>query len=427
MRQRVSGGDEGERYSVISVTEAVTTILKEIAVLGTERVAITGALGRVLAEDISAPFNIPPLDNSAMDGYAVRFSDIRGATAQNPAKLKILGDIPAGYSASTPIGAGETYRIMTGAPVPAGADTVVMQEDTQARDQVVEIFQECPGGSHIRRAGEDLAAGDNVVTCGQLLGPAHIGVLASIKKSLVTVYQRPRVAIISTGDELVDIDEELSAGKIVSSNSYSLLALALDSGAIPMALGIARDTREALREKFAAALHADMIISSGGVSVGDYDFVKDVMQDLGAEMKFWKVAMRPGNPLAFGIIGGKPAFGLPGNPVSVMVSFEQFVRPSIRKMSGHTKLFRPVIEATAQEDVATRHGRQYFIRCRVLKTEAGYAATTTGEQGSGILMSMAKATGLMIVPADRAGVKAGDKVAVQILDRDFGYAETLYS
>jgi molybdopterin molybdotransferase len=412
---------------VISVTEAVTTILKEIAVLGTERIAITGALGRVLAEDVSAPFDIPPLDNSAMDGYAVRFSDIRGATAQNPAKLKILGDIPAGYSASKPINPGETYRIMTGAPVPEGADTVVMQEDTQARDQVVEIFQECPCNSHIRRAGEDLAAGDSVVISGQLLGPAHIGVLASIKKSLVTVYQRPRVAIISTGDELVDIDEELSAGKIVSSNSYSLQALVLDSNAIPVALGIARDTREALREKFAAALHADMIISSGGVSVGDYDFVKDVMQDLGAEMKFWKVAMRPGNPLAFGIIGGKPAFGLPGNPVSVMVSFEQFVRPSLRKMSGHATLFRPVIEATAQEDVATRPGRQYFIRCRVLKTEAGYAVTTTGEQGSGILMSMAKATGLMIVPADRAGVKAGDKVVVQILDRDFGYSETLCS
>ncbi len=426
MRQRVSGGDEGERYSVISVTEAVTTILKEIAVLGTERIAITGALGRVLAEDISAPFDIPPLDNSAMDGYAVRFSDIRGATAQNPAKLKILGDIPAGYSAAKPINPGETYRIMTGAPVPAGADTVVMQEDTQARGQVVEILQECPCNSHIRRAGEDLAAGDSVVTSGTLLGPAHIGVLASIKKSLVTVYQRPRVAIISTGDELADVDEELTAGKIVSSNSYSLQALVLDSNAIPMALGIARDTREALREKFSAALHADMIISSGGVSVGDYDFVKDVMQDLGAEMKFWKVAMRPGNPLAFGIIGGKPAFGLPGNPVSVMVSFEQFVRPSLRKMCGHTKLFRPVIEATAQEDVATRQGRQYFIRCMVRKTTAGYIATTTGEQGSGILMSMAKATGLMIVPADRAGVKAGDTVAVQILDRDFGYTEALF-
>jgi molybdopterin molybdotransferase len=411
---------------VISVAEAITTILKEIAVLGSERIAITGALGRVLAEDIRAPFNIPPLDNSAMDGYAVRFSDIRGAAAQHPAQLKILGDIPAGYSASIPVSAGETYRIMTGAPIPEGADTVVMQEDTRAHDQTVEILNECSCGSHIRRAGEDIKSGDSVVTSGTVLRPAHIGVLASIKKSLVTVYQRPRVAIISTGDELVDVDEELTAGKIVSSNSYSLYALVLDSGAIPVSLGIARDTREALREKFLAALHADMIISSGGVSVGDYDFVKDVMQDLGVEMKFWKVAMRPGNPLAFGVISGKPAFGLPGNPVSVMVSFEQFVRPSIRRMGGHQKLFRPVIEATALEKVDTRQGRHYFIRCMVRKTDAGYVATTTGEQGSGMLMSMAKATGLMMVPADREGVKAGDKVTVQILDQDFGYSETLY-
>jgi len=411
--------------AVISVTEAVTTILDEIAVLGTERVAITGALGRVLAEDISAPFNIPPLDNSAMDGYAVRFQDLQGASAQHPAKLKILGDIPAGYSASKPMSAGETYRIMTGAPIPEGADTVVMQEDTRAHDRVVEIFNLCPRGSHIRRAGEDLNSGDSVVTSGTLLRPAHIGVLASIKKSLVTVYQRPRVAIISTGDELVDVDEALAGGKIVSSNSYSLYALVLDSGAVPVSLGIARDTREALRDKFLAALHADMIISSGGVSVGDYDFVKDVMQDIGAEMKFWKVAMRPGNPLAFGVIGGKPAFGLPGNPVSVMVSFEQFVRPALRKMSGHTKLFRPVIEATALENVETKKDRHYFIRCMVRKTEAGYAATTTGGQGSGILMSMAKATGLMLVPADRDGVNAGEKVAVQILDQEFVYTEAL--
>ena len=410
---------------MISVSEAVTAILREISVLGTERVAITVSLGRVLAEDVSAPFNIPPLDNSAMDGYAVRFEDIRAAAPQNPAKLRILSDIPAGYSAPGPIAAGETYRIMTGAPIPEGADTVVMQEDTRAGDQLVEIFNACPRGSHIRHAGEDLASGDSVVARGTVLRPAHIGVLASIKKSLVTVHQRPRVAIISTGDELADLDEELTGGKIVSSNSYSLHALVLDSGGIPVSLGIARDTREALREKFLAALHADMIISSGGVSVGDYDFVKDVMQDMGAEMKFWKVAMRPGNPLAFGVIGGKPAFGLPGNPVSVMVSFEQFVRPSIRKMSGHKKLFRPVIEATAQENVETRQGRHYFIRCMVRKTAAGYVATTTGGQGSGILMSMAKATGLMMVPADREGVRAGEKVAVQILDQDFGYTETL--
>ena len=408
---------------MISVTEAVKTILEQIKILGTERVDVLSSLGRVLAEDITASVIIPPCDNSAMDGYAVRFEDIQGASQKNAVRLKILGDIPAGYTAQRPIAAGETYRIMTGAPLPEGADTVVMQEDTEAQGGIVHIFKVGERGNHIRRAGEDIRAGDTVVSAGTVLNPAHIGVLASIKKAFVTVYQRPRVAILSTGDELVDVDEELTEGKIVSSNSYSLYALVQDSGAIPLSLGIARDTREDLRAKFQEGLHADMIISSGGVSVGDYDFVKEVLKDIGAEMKFWKVAMRPGNPLAFGMIGGKPAFGLPGNPVSVMVSFEQFVRPSIRKMSGHTCLFRQVIDATAQEAVATKKGRKYFIRCRVSKHDGKFAVTTTGEQGSGILMSMAKANGLMIVSEEQEGVSAGERVTVQILDQEFGYSQ----
>jgi molybdopterin molybdotransferase len=408
---------------MISVAEAVKTIVEHIRILGTERVDIRSALGRVLAEDITSSVTIPPCDNSAMDGYAVRFEDIQGASQKNAACLKILGDIPAGYTAQQPIAAGETYRIMTGAPLPEGADTVVMQEDTDVQGGIVHILKAGGRGNHIRRAGEDIRAGDTVVSANTVLNPAHIGVLASIKKAFVTVYQRPRVAILSTGDELIDIDEELTEGKIVSSNSYSLYALVQDSGAIPLSLGIARDTREDLRAKFQEGLHADMIISSGGVSVGDYDFVKDVLKDIGAEMKFWKVAMRPGNPLAFGIIGGKPAFGLPGNPVSVMVSFEQFVRPSIRKMSGHSCLFRQVIDATAQEPVATKKDRKYFIRCRVSERDGQYVATTTGEQGSGILMSMAKANGLMIVSEEKEGVSAGEKVKVQILDQEFGYSQ----
>ena len=408
---------------MISVTEAVKTILEQTEILGTERVDVLSSLGRVLAEDITSSVIIPPCDNSAMDGYAVRFEDIHGASQKNAARLKILGDIPAGYTAQRPIAAGETYRIMTGAPLPEGADTVVMQEDTDVQGGIVHIFKVGERGNHIRRAGEDIRAGDIVVSAGTVLNPAHIGVLASIQKAFVSVYQRPRVAILSTGDELVDVDEELTEGKIVSSNSYSLFALVQDSGAIPLSLGIARDTREDLRAKFMEGLHADMIISSGGVSVGDYDFVKDVLKDIGAEMKFWKVAMRPGNPLAFGMIGGKAAFGLPGNPVSVMVSFEQFVRPSIRKMSGHACLFRQVIDATAQEAVATKKDRKYFIRCRVSERDGQYSATTTGEQGSGILMSMAKANGLMIVSEDKEGVSAGERVTVQILDREFGYSQ----
>ncbi len=410
---------------MISVAEALQTILEHIAVLGTERVNLLNALGRVLAEDVISPLTIPPSDNAAMDGYAVRYDDMKGAMPQRAARLKICGDIPAGYTAPRPLTAGEAYRIMTGAPLPAGADTVVMQEDTEAQNGTVLIFKECACGSNIRKAGEDIKPGDLVVKAGTVLNPSHLGVLASIKKAFVTVYQRPRVGILSTGDELADVDEELGAGKIVSSNSYSLYALVQDSGGIPMNLGIARDTRADLRAKFMEGLHADMIISSGGVSVGDYDFVKDVLQELGASMKFWKVAMRPGNPLAFGMIGGKPAFGLPGNPVSVMVSFEQFVRPSIRKMSGHTRLFRQVIEATAQEKVTAKKGRTYFVRCRVSQRNGDFVATTTGEQGSGILMSMAKANGLMIIPEEKDGIEPGERIKVQLLDNEFAYRQEM--
>jgi len=408
---------------MISVEEARATILREIALLGTERVDILSSLQRVIAEDIHSSYNIPPLDNSAVDGYAVRFCDIQTASEQQPVRLKILGDLPAGSLATQQVGAGETFRIMTGAPIPPGADTVVMQEDTAGQGSLVDIFKAGPAGVNIRRAGEDIKKGDCIVAAGTLLRPAHIGTLASIKKSMVTIYQQPRIAILSTGDELVDVDEELGSGQIVNSNSYSLNALVRDSGAVPLSLGIARDTKEELMRKFSEALHTDMIISSGGVSVGDYDYVKDVLQEIGLDMKFWKVAMRPGQPLAFGMIGSKPVFGLPGNPVSAMVSFEQFVRPSIRKMSGHTRLFRPVLEAVALEAVSAKQGRKYFVRCRVCFKEGRYVATTTGEQGSGILMSMAKANGLIIIPEEKKEVKAGESVCVQILDNDSLYAE----
>jgi len=393
--------------------------------LGTERVSITDALGRILAEDIHAPYNVPPFDNSAMDGYAVQAADISGADSDNPVRLTITGDLPAGYTSDRPVQQGRAIRIMTGAPVPAGADTVVMQEDTRSDGTAVEIFKQVPPGTNIRRSGEDITTGQLLFSSGTKLRPAQIGILASVKRPMVTVFQRPRVAILSTGDELVDLDGEITPGKIVSSNSYSLLALVTENGGIPISLGIARDTKEALRDKLLQGLHADVILSSGGVSVGDYDFVKDVLGDLGMDMKFWKVSMRPGQPLAFGLIGGKPAFGLPGNPVSVVVSFEQFVRPSLRKMGGHKQLFRPVIKAIAREKVTTKTGKRYFVRCNVTWADGSYHATTTGEQGSGILMSMAAANGLMVVPEDREVVNRGDTVTVQILDREFGSTENL--
>lgn len=410
---------------VITVEQALHTILSQIKIIGTERCDILSSLGRVLAEDISAPFNVPPFDNSAMDGYAVRQADIAAASAERPARLRIAGDIPAGYSAAAPLEQGSALRIMTGAPVPDGADTVIMQEDTASDGAFVEILKQSPAGTNIRRAGEDIKKGSLLFRAETMLRPAHIGILASIKKAVVSVYQRPRVAILSTGDELVDIDEELTKGKIVSSNSYSLASLVADSGGIPVVLGIARDTKEALKARLLQGLHADIILSSGGVSVGEYDFVKDVLQDLGIDMKFWKVAMRPGQPLAFGIIGGKPAFGLPGNPVSAMVSFEQFVRPAMRKMGGHKNIFRATVEAGALEKVSAREGRTFFARCLVTRMAGQYYATTTGEQGSGILMSMAAANGLMIIPDNGRGVNPGDKVKVQILDPEFGFTEEL--
>jgi len=408
---------------LIAVEQALETILSRIKVLGTERMDILSGRGRVLAQDIHASLNVPPFDNSAMDGYAVKFSDIAGSSAENPTRLKVIGDLPAGYSFSPTLQNGEALRIMTGAPVPDGADTVIMQEDTQTHENFVRILKAGSRGANIRRAGEDIRKGDRLIPAGTKLRPAQIGILASTRRACISVFQRPRVAILSTGDELVDIDEEITEGKIVTSNSYSLTALVAECGGIPVTLGIARDTKEALKERLLEGLHADIILSSGGVSVGDYDFVKDVLEELGLDMQFWQVSMRPGKPLAFGILGGKPCFGLPGNPVSVMVSFEQFVRPALRKMTGHKNLFRPTVTAIAEEKVTTKKGLKYFVRCRIKPTEGSYRATTTGEQGSGILMSMAAANGLMIVPEDQETVLPGDRVKVQILDREFGFTE----
>jgi len=407
---------------MISVEEALATILDQTRLLGTERVPLLTARGRVLAEEIVAGLSVPPCNNSGMDGYAVRFADIDGATSEQPARLTVIGDLPAGAVAADALQPGQALRIMTGAAIPAGADTVVKKEDTHSVGDCV--FIECAErrGINVRLAGEDITRGDLLFSPGDLLRPAHLGVLASVKRAMVSVFQRPQVAILSTGDELVDIDGELGPGKIVTSNSYTLAGLVADAGAEPVMLGIARDRKEALHDRLREAMRSDVIMTSGGVSVGDYDLVKDVLQDLGMDMKFWKVAMRPGQPLAFGTIGGRPTFGLPGNPVAAMISFEQFARPALRKMAGCQNLFRTTIDAVAGEAVETQAGKKYFIRCRLIRTQQGIVATTTGEQGSGILRSMTQASGLMIVPEDVAMVNPGDRVKVQILDPDFGFA-----
>jgi molybdopterin molybdotransferase len=404
---------------MISVDEALNRILTRVPVLGLEKVSIISSLERVIAEDILAPRDIPPLDNSAMDGYAVRSTDIKGASREKSISLTVIEELPAGALPQKTVAKGEAIRIMTGAPIPSGADTVVMVEDTEKADQHVRVFQGVPPGENIRFAGEDIRKGDRVVSKGSVIRAAEVGMLASVGRASVHVHQRPVVAILCTGDELVDVDEGIADHKIVSSNSYTLSAQVTECGALPLQLGIAKDEPAEIEDKLRQGLRADVILSSAGVSVGDYDLVKDILGNIGFQLDFWRVAMRPGQPLAFGTIGGKPTFGLPGNPVSSMVSFEQFVRPSLLKMMGHKHLFRPVVEAMLKEDITKKPNNRHFMRARLSLEGDQYVVTTTGPQGSGILNSMVEANSLLIVPEEETEIKAGKKVRVQILDRSF--------
>mgnify|MGYP000541807279 CR=1 FL=1 len=413
---------------MLKVEEALNKILSHIEPLGSEKVSILEALGRIITENINAPRDIPPLDNSAMDGYALRSEDIRDASLENRVRLEVIDDLPAGFISKKMIKRGQAIRIMTGAPIPGGADAVIPVEDTERGDGFALVLTPVPPGENIRKAGEDVKKGDRIISAGDLVRPAEIGMMASVGRSFITVFQRPLVAILCTGEELVDVDGALDEGKIISSNSYTLAAQVKDCGAIPVQLGIAKDQKEDIENKLRQGLRADVIISSAGISVGDYDFVKDVLKNLGMEMVFWKVAMQPGRPLVFGTIRGKPVFGLPGNPVSSMVSFEQFVRPSLLKMMGHRQLFRPVIEAILMEEIRKKTGRRQFIRASVSLKGNQYIVTTTGEQGSGILKSMVKANGLIMIPEDSEIVRAGEKVKVQLLDSSgFGVMSRIVS
>jgi molybdopterin molybdotransferase len=401
---------------MIRVEEALKNILDAVSPLGLEKVNILDALRRVIGEDVYAGRAIPPKDNSAMDGYALRAEDTRGASEETPVIMEVVEDIPAGSIPEKRIGPGQAARIMTGAPVPEGADAVVRMEDSRKENSRVAILVGVKVGRDIRRAGEDVQPGEKVISRGEVIRPAEVGMLAALGRSFISVHQRPLIAVVATGDELTDIDEPPSPWKIVSSNSYSLAALVLDCGAVPMQIGIANDRREDLIAKFRAAMRADLIVSSGGVSVGDYDLVKEVMKEEGNRMQFWRVAMKPGRPLAFGAMGEVPIVGLPGNPVSSMVSFEQFIRPAILKMMGHANLFRRTVRARLGEDIIKKSGIRHFIRARICREEDGYAVVTTGDQGSGILKSMVRANGLIILSEEVTKVRAGGMVTVQLLD-----------
>jgi molybdopterin molybdotransferase len=417
---------------MISVEEALDKVLSYVDVLETEEVPVLEAMGQVLAEDIVSHLNIPPLDNTAMDGYALRADDTRGASDQSPRLLRVIDTVSAGTISQKEITPGTAIRIMTGAPVPGGADSVIRFEDTdeagrQSSDSdEIGTLCEVEPGLNIRKAGEDIAKGTTVLRKGTVLRPAEVGVLASLGMSMVNVIRRPVVAVLATGNELAAVGQPLPAGKIYNSNTYSVASLVRRYGGIPKILGIALDNEKSLVDKLRQGLDADMLITSGGVSAGDYDMVKDVLASEG-EITFWTVRMKPGKPLAFGMLKGKdkngnsrkvPHLGLPGNPVSSMVTFELLARPAMLKMMGKKNLAKPVVEAVLEEPVVNTDGRRVYTRAMVTKRDGQYYARTTGPQGSGILTSMSLANGLVIVPEDTAGVKAGETVKVIMLGWD---------
>ncbi len=412
---------------MISVGQAREIILKNIfPIKKIEFLNITASLNRISAIDIKAKENIPPFNNSAMDGFAIMAKDSFGASKENPKVLEVIEDVPAGYAAKKRVKSQQAIRIMTGAPLPKGADSVIMVEDTSSETnpksqipnpkQFVEIFKEIKLGENVRYAGEDVKIGEVVIKKGSLLKSGHIGMLASLGISKIKVYRRPKIAILATGDELLEIEDRLKPGKIRNSNTYSLFAQVIRTGAIPIILGIARDKRSEIETKIKKGLRADMLLVSGGISVGDYDFVKDVLADLGMEMKFWKVAMRPGKPLAFGMIKRISVFGLPGNPVSSMIAFEEFVRPAILKMAGSIELFRFHLPAIMKEDFQKKIGLRYFLRAVLENKNGTLFASLTGPQGSGILKSMVLANGIVELPEDITQVRSGERVMVTYLD-----------
>ena len=411
----------------IDLPVAVARVTARIARLGAERVSAADARGQVLATPVRSEVFLPPWNNSAMDGYAVRGADISTV----PVTLSVLETVGAGAFPSRAVAAGQATRIMTGAPVPEGADTVIRVEDTDGGIESVLIRDNRDSGKNVRPRGEDIAAGGVALAAGTTLGPAQLGVLAAIGADTVDVFRRPRVAILTSGDELVTPDrfaEVQSGRKIVSSNSVTLRELVLDAGGIPVDLGIAADTKESLREHLARAADADMLITSGGISVGAFDYMREVLVEMGATLDFWRVRIRPGAPIAVGALGGIPWLGLPGKPVSTMVTFELFGRPAIRKLRGHDAIFRSTVAVTLDEPVKLAADLTHFLRAVVTRHDGGrLTARLTGTQSSGALSSMAKANALLIVPRGTIEMGAGEILRAIPLGSDTAYAASFGS
>lgn len=402
---------------MLSPAEAARTILSSVGPEAVEHVPLIDSLGRILASDIVSPIDIPQRDNSAMDGYAVRSEDVRGNC---PVELHVIDEVPAGAVPDKPIDKGQCSRIFTGAPIPTGADGVTRQEyATRISDTVVRIDKDSDASGNIRPAGEDMRRGAVVMSSGTELKPAHLGLLASVARDPVPVYRRPRIGVMTSGDEIADLDEKeaiLNGSKIGSSNTYTLLSAIKQAGGMPVPLGIAKDDPEDIRARMSLSADLDMLVTSGGVSVGEHDHLKNVFEELGGELKFWRIKMRPGKPVAFGVLNGCPWIGLPGNPVSTMVTFELLVRPAIRKMLGLANPYRGTVPVRISEAYRSGTSRRDFVRATVEQCNGKLTASVTGSQGSGILTSMAKANALVIVPSGMQEVAEGETLQAILLD-----------
>ena len=395
----------------LSFEAARAMILESVIPLPPEAVSLLDVVGMVIAEDIRAPWDMPLWNNSAMDGFAVRAEDcVAGQT------LTVDGYIPAGGSASgITVKPGGAVKIMTGAPAPAGCDAIVPIEETVENNGKLILTGQVRPGDHLRIRGEDVSKGELVIAAGTALRPAEINMLASFGYRTAPVFRRPKVAILSTGDELVEPGGDIGTGQIFNSNDYSIAAAVKQLGGEPVLLGIARDDRQSLTEKIAAGLEEDLLITTAGVSMGDHDLVCDVLEALQVERRFWKVDIKPGRPTAFGLKNGKPVFSLPGNPVSSMITFEQFVRPALLKMMGHQRVIEPLVRAVMQETIKKKPGRVQFLRVRVAKDGQRLVASSSGDQNTGILRTLLRANGIAVLPADLEQLASGEEVDVQLI------------